>query len=121
MNGKFKSNDQDYLNKISKHFNWKFLDVELFPNGCYYYDHHKKGGRLHCSFNFVKYKEKEGEELLQIMVFIDIFRFKYDIYIMEESTLDLVVVGSGGNGQTYFMEFLHQSGVNMNSPHGVMV
>ena len=61
VEGKFNSNDQDYLNKISKHFNWKFLDIELFPNGSYYYDHHQNPDRAYIvHFNFVKFKEKEG-------------------------------------------------------------
>ena len=33
------------------------------------------------------------------------------IYITVESTVDLAIVGSGGNGQTYFMEFLAETGL----------
>ena len=61
INGKFKRNDQDYLNKIRKHIKWKFLDIDLFPNGFYYYHHHKNRESAYIvHFNFLKYKEKEG-------------------------------------------------------------
>ena len=61
IDNKFKSNDQDYLNIISKHFKWKFLDIKLFPNGCYYYDHHKNKNQAYLvHFNFVKFNEKQG-------------------------------------------------------------
>jgi hypothetical protein len=33
------------------------------------------------------------------------------IYITVESTVDLAIVGLGGNGQTYFMEFLAETGL----------
>ena len=36
---------------------------------------------------------------------------------MVESTIDLAVVGSGGNGQSYFMRFLNENGLTINC-HG---
>ena len=61
INGKYCSNDQDYLNSIKKHFKWEFLPIELFPNGKYFYDYHKNRDEAYLiHFNFVKFHQKIG-------------------------------------------------------------
>jgi hypothetical protein len=54
INGKYKGNDQDYINSIKKHLKWEHLPIELFPNGKYYYEHHKNREEAYIvHFNFV--------------------------------------------------------------------
>lgn len=52
-------NDQTYINRLRPNLNWKYLPIELFPNGKYFYEYHPDEAHI-IHFNFVMFNDKEG-------------------------------------------------------------
>lgn len=60
-NNNYYCNDQYYVNSIKHNLKWEYLPLNLFPNGSYFYDHHKNRDEAYIiHFNFIKFQQKES-------------------------------------------------------------